>query len=407
MSLPEHLTLRTITGDERVAYMRAIGYQFGDEPTEERVRARSEFIDQERSFAVFNADQIVGTARVIGFQMSVPGGGDIPLGGLSSVGVRTDHRRRGLLHQLMRRQLDDTVGRGEIASALYASEAPIYGRFGYGPAVPYSNVTFRRERFALRTPASEVARDVVLVDAAQAREQCEPIYVQFLKLRAGAMHRTDHFWRRTLDPASFIHDESNPRIAVLPGRGYVLFSVEPKWEAGLPDGTLKVQELVAVDPEAEAALWTFVASVDLIGTIKAHARPSRDVLALAVEDPAHLKRAGSESMYLRLVDIAACLEARTYDAAGSVTLGVTDPFLPDNTGTYRLHVGQDGATCERVDGQPDLVMDVGTLSAAYLGGESFTRLAWGQRLDVHNTVALRQADRMFATPLAPWNPVHF
>ena len=112
-------------------------------------------------------------------------------------------------------------------------------------------------------------------------------------------------------------------------------------------------------------------------------------------------------MYLRLIDIPACLEARRYDVQGTITLGIDDPFLPDNSGTYRLHVDDDHAACERTDGDPDLVMDVGTLSAAYLGGESFTRLAWARRIHASSPGTLAQADLMFHTALPPWNPVGF
>ncbi|MEZ5271349.1 MAG: GNAT family N-acetyltransferase [Ilumatobacteraceae bacterium] len=42
------------------------------------------------------------------------------------------HRRRGLLTELMGRVHADALSRGEPVSILHASEAVIYGRFGYG-----------------------------------------------------------------------------------------------------------------------------------------------------------------------------------------------------------------------------------------------------------------------------------
>ena len=56
--------------------------------------------------------------------------------GITWVGVLPSHRRRGVLTELMRQQLDDVHERGEPLAILWASEPPIYGRFGYGIAAP-------------------------------------------------------------------------------------------------------------------------------------------------------------------------------------------------------------------------------------------------------------------------------
>ena len=52
---------------------------------------------------------------------------DVP-SGVTVVGVYPSHRRRGILRQMMRAQLDDVHERGEPIAALWASEAAIYGR---------------------------------------------------------------------------------------------------------------------------------------------------------------------------------------------------------------------------------------------------------------------------------------
>ena len=75
----------------------------------------------------------MATAHSHAFEVSVPGA-DGHAAGVANVTVRPTHRRRGLLTALMRRQLDDTHGRGEPLACLWASEAPIYRRFGYGLA---------------------------------------------------------------------------------------------------------------------------------------------------------------------------------------------------------------------------------------------------------------------------------
>ena len=81
-----------------------------------------------------------------------------PAAGVTWVGVLPSHRRRGILTELMRRQLDDVHERGEPLAILWASEAPIYGRFGYGIAAPETFMDAERGAFALRDDPGRAAR---------------------------------------------------------------------------------------------------------------------------------------------------------------------------------------------------------------------------------------------------------
>ncbi len=72
--------------------------------------------------------------RCFRFETTVPGGARVPTAGYSRVGVLPTHTRQGLLTQLMQRSLREAHERGHVLASLRASEAPIYGRFGYGLA---------------------------------------------------------------------------------------------------------------------------------------------------------------------------------------------------------------------------------------------------------------------------------
>src|SRR5206468_1707919 len=95
--------------------------------------------------------------------------------GVTWVGVSSSHRRRGVLTQMMRAQLDDVRARGEPLAALYASESPIYGRFGYGIAAPGGSIEAAKQAFRLRDdPAA--AGSVRLVDADEAARLAPAVY---------------------------------------------------------------------------------------------------------------------------------------------------------------------------------------------------------------------------------------
>src|SRR5437868_5640303 len=110
-----------------------IGQYFGGPPTEEQLERFTHVLPVERMHAAFDDGEIVGGAGAFPFQLSVPGG-SLPCGGVTVVGVYPTHRRRGVLRAMMRAQLDDVHARGEPLAALWASEAQIYGRYGYGMA---------------------------------------------------------------------------------------------------------------------------------------------------------------------------------------------------------------------------------------------------------------------------------
>ena len=129
------MDIRPVTLEEHSAFVRtffrAMSFAPPDDDAIERMRAD---FRAERSLAAFDRDQIVGCADSYLFELTVPGGAQIDVAGVTRVGVLATHRRRGLLTELMNRQLAEARDRGEPLAILVASESVIYGRFGYGPS---------------------------------------------------------------------------------------------------------------------------------------------------------------------------------------------------------------------------------------------------------------------------------
>src|SRR5690606_17919756 len=103
------------------------------DPPEVTAERWTELIEFERTLCAFDGDVLVGSTAAYSLTMTVPGG-PIPVAGITGVAVLPSHRRKGILRSLMTRQLADLHEGGEPVAALYASEAAIYGRFGYGRA---------------------------------------------------------------------------------------------------------------------------------------------------------------------------------------------------------------------------------------------------------------------------------
>ena len=193
--------------------------------------------------------------------MTVPGGGAVPTGGVTFVGVATTHRRQGLLTRLMEEVHHDINARGEPLAALTASEGGIYERFGYGVATVRRFTTVDHRHVQLRpeyrsAPGSVHAvdwDDPALATALAARwEQIRP-------LRAGEISRSVTWL------GAQIGDRGAAATWVLHDDGFASWKVTSKWNDGHPGHDLELFDLAAATPAAHAALWDAVLSVDLVG----------------------------------------------------------------------------------------------------------------------------------------------
>ncbi|HMC69737.1 MAG TPA: GNAT family N-acetyltransferase, partial [Mycobacteriales bacterium] len=114
--------IRPVTTDELPAFFALLSTAFGEDFHDAEVEVESLTAEPERTLAAFDGADIVGTAGAFTFELTVPGG-QLPAAGVTYVGVRPTHRRRGLLGTMMRRQLHEVHDRGEPVAVLWASEA--------------------------------------------------------------------------------------------------------------------------------------------------------------------------------------------------------------------------------------------------------------------------------------------
>src|SRR5215203_5635023 len=107
------IEIRNPPEDELRAAMAAAQVAFAEAPMNDDEYGRhSRLLDLERFYAAYDGGTPVGTAADFGFQLTVPGG-ELATGGVTWVAVMPSHRRKGILRQLMRRELDDLHERGE------------------------------------------------------------------------------------------------------------------------------------------------------------------------------------------------------------------------------------------------------------------------------------------------------
>src|SRR3954467_9887015 len=179
--------MRAITADELPAFFTILSAAFGDDSNDNDLAIESLTAETERTIAAFDGSDIVATAGAFSFDMSVPGG-RLPTAGVTYVGVRATHRRQGLLSTMMRDQLHDIHRRGEPIAALWASEASIYGRFGYGVASQLLRIEVDRVDAKVRTDvADDPSLRLRLVTPGDVASDIEQIELALVDTRPGPL----------------------------------------------------------------------------------------------------------------------------------------------------------------------------------------------------------------------------
>jgi predicted acetyltransferase len=190
--------------------------------------------------------------------------------------------------------------------------------------------------------------------------------------------------------------------------GYAVFSRKSRWKDSKAKGTVAVCELAAADPATLLALARRLVDFDLTESTTISGRAADDPLLWWAGGPRALGVTGSDSLWLRLVDVGAGLGARGYSSACNVVLDVVDPVCPWNQRTWRLTVDPDGTpTCLPTSDTADVRLPVRALGAAYLGSRSLAAQAHQGLVTELTAGALRSLSRAMSYDREPVGAIEF
>lgn len=364
-----------------------------------------------RSQAAFVDGKIVGGSAMLSLQVTVPGLRQVPVGAVTSTGVIATHRRRGLLRAMMAAMFADARDRGEFLAGLGASEGSIYGRFGFSPAT-------RQVRWELERNAAEFLDGppcqgtLELVDAEVARREWPRLHEVARRARVGEISAQPGHWSRLSDVAN--GTDGPLRFVVHRDRGGSvdgIASYRLPWSASQAQvGTLVVEGFEATSVAAYSGLWRLLTDFDLTRRVVAAGRPFDEPLRWMLRNRRAVRVTRSaDNLWMRVLDVPAALEARTYSADAALTMAVAaDAMCPWNEGVWRLEASPDGATCVRVDAaDPDVTLDINVLGSVYLGGVSPATLRSAGRIAEHRPGAVATMGRLLLNDPLPFNLVGF
>ena len=394
-----------ITAEEIPEFREAVQSAFHHDPAPHHLEMMRKVLEPERTLVLRDGERIVAATAIYTRRLSVPGG-DVPVAGVTQVGVRPTHRRRGMLTALMRRQLDDVHEAGEEAiAALWASESAIYGRYGYGLATLTTDIVVATREARLRT---EPAGTVDLMLAPDAVDHMKPIHDVARTRRPGMIDREGPWWDFRIEDPEDEREGFQALRAVVAEDGYALYAGKLKFDETKAAGEAKVREVVATTPEAYATLWSYLLGLDLTRTLTYELAPADDPLQhmLTEARAANYKWVG-DALWVRVVDVGRALRERAYAEPLEVVFEVTDDFCPWNAGRWALRWDGDTATCAKTALPAGIELSVNELGAVYLGGTTLELLARAGRVRELRPGALAAASRAFRADVEPWCPEIF
>jgi predicted acetyltransferase len=359
-----------------------------------------------RTVGVFVADQLVGTADAATSGLTLPGGAIVDHAAVTHIGVLPSFTRQGIATDLIRHQLRDFAERGEVVATLRASEATIYGRYGYGVASSMQTVEVQTARATLR-PGIGTGGPVQLIDSAEALDMLPRIYTEHRPSRPGTVDRPQVWWQSLR-----LRTESTP------GPSYIAVHGEPGSESGFAryrpidteswfisdQRTIVVEDFFAPTTEAYLGLLRFLLGLDLVDRVVFWMLPIDDPLPVLLADRRAAKvTAVHDETWLRVLDVQKALAVRRYYGDDAVTIAVNDPLMQNNSATFAIT--GDGA--QPADQPAQVHVGIEGLGAALLGGTTWRSLAIAGLARADDPAALDLADRLFAVPDAPYAGFYF
>lgn len=354
----------------------------------------------EGSVVVTDGDDVIGTALYLDLEMTVPGGARLPVAGVSAVAVAPTHRRRGVLRALYTELHQRIADAGYPIAGLTASEGGIYGRFEYGPATVERSLSVQR-RFAVFHDDAPDVGGVRLIAAGEHRDQMMEIYERWRLRTPGGLACPPALWDDLLADREADRNGGSAWYALLHPDGCALYRVHRG-----DSMEVRVEAMTAVTPQAHAALWRTLLGLDLMEKVHIDTHPADPLPYLLVDSRQVRTTAQVDALWLRIMDIPAALQARTYLADVHVVIDVVDRFRRDG-GRFAVDITGGHAQCVPTDAPFDLQMNLDVLGSIYLGTHTVRELAAANRIRCATAELLMPTDLAFGSAVPAELGFHF
>jgi predicted acetyltransferase len=396
----DDLKLRDVTDADwpGVALLAATSYGSFWHP--ETIAAWRTMMPPGSSVVVSDSDDVIAMAHYVDMRLTVPGGAVLPAAGITWVGVAPTHRRRGLLRAMYTELHQRFADADYPVAALTATEGGIYGRFGYGPATIETELTLDR-RFARFHHDATDPGQVRVVRPRDHRDDFAEIYDRYRRHTPGGLERPQPLWDDLLADWEDSRGGGTEWCSFLHPDGYLLYRAHRG-----KSRDVRVEEFTAATPEAHTALWRALLGLDLVETITVASHPADPLPYLLTDSRLVRTTAAEDALWLRIMDVPAALQARTYQADIDTVIEIGDGFRSDG-GRFALEIRGGRAHCVPTDASVEFVMDLDVLGSLYLGAHRAATLAAANRIRGGTAETLARLDAAFRSNVPAQLGFHF
>jgi len=310
-------------------------------------------------YAAYVDHKFAAQAAVLELQTYI-GGKAFAMGGLAGVATWPEYRRQGLVAKLLVQSLLEMKAKGQVISFLHPFAFGFYRKFGWETYTEHKAYTIKSELLPARSPyEGRIER------FSGKYSLLNDIYQAYASKYNGSLVRTELWWkyrisRRKPGQIALYYDKSGE------ARGYLIYEVKNK--------RLTVHELIYLNEESRAALWSFIAQHDSMIDDVTITVPSDDLLPFQLPNP----RIGQEIIpyfMARIVDAEAFIDGYDFNFSSGddhIPIQLSDEHAPWNNGSYLLQIDASGkASLCRLDEnhriEDAIKLDIGSFTTMLLG----------------------------------------
>ena len=356
---------------------------------------------------VMDGDEVLGGCAAYEFDLTLPGGQSASVAALTGVGGDAAKRGRGALRAMMVEHLERARSRGHAASILNASEAGIYGQFGYGHATTMAGYEIDPDHARFRAPLNDPGSLELVPDLSAGIEWFEAAYNACARAVPGTGARSRLWWQRVLGTkptwrGGGKHIGVIHRNASGDPDGYLLYSIKENG-SWVNDDVLMIKELLGASVATELALFEFAVNVPLQRRVEWPEGPVDFPARHHLADARQLHVVDQHDLlWLRPLDVATLLTTRTYSADDRLVLSVDDDLFDDQRGPWHIEIDGGVAAVAPTDDTPQLELTPAHLAMVLLGDHRVQELASAGLVEA-DPAAVRRFDQAFATDRRPYN----
>lgn len=360
------MTIRRLTAADLEESAALSQFAFQYELSDAELAERKQREKPEHTWGYFKNNQLAAKMKIIPLEIFIHGK-VFAMGGVASVATWPEHRRQGMVKQLLTHGLKEMKKNGQSVSLLHPFSFAYYRKYGWEHIFDRKEYTVKKEQFPRFNDIQGTMRRTQLNDDLQLLNE---VYEQYARQFNGTLKRTDDWWRhhsalKDKKAIVAVYDDRNRTP-----KGYIAYKVK--------NNIMTIHELVHLDENARRGLWQFISHHDSMVNEVTLIAPADDGLSFILQEP-RIDQHIQPYFMGRIVDVQTFLEQYPFhqcQAADDSVLHIEDPYAPWNHRPFHIRFDKQGRAnvtpLERTNTNLGLAKqgircDIQTFSAMLLG----------------------------------------